>query len=147
VRGADGESTGRRRGLALLRSSLVAWLAVVALIVQLGAPRGPGHAQAGEAEAAAALGALTALLGPDVALCLHEDGSAPGAPSHDPHPCCDDCALCQHGGLAAALVPHGHAAPTPFARPAGRLAVLADADLVGPRRFAAAQPRAPPIFA
>ena len=136
--------------MVLLRSSLVAWLAVVALIVQLGAtaaPPAPGSAQPGETEAVAALGALTALLGPDVALCLHEDGSAPGAPAHDSHHCCDDCALCQHGGLGVALVPHGHAAPLPFARPAGRLAVLADAPRVGPRKTAAAQPRAPPIFA
>ncbi|MGA2042651.1 MAG: hypothetical protein ABSG83_04695 [Roseiarcus sp.] len=146
MRGTDEDSTARRRGLARLGSSFVAWFAALALIVQLGAtaaPRMPANA----GEAVAALGALEALLGPHVALCLHEDGSGPAAPAHDPHHCCDDCALCQHGGHAVALVPRGHAVPTRFARPAGRLAVLADAPCAGPRRVAAAQPRAPPIFA
>jgi len=146
VRGTDRETTVQRRGLARLGSFFVAWLAALALVVQLGAtaaPRTPANA----GEAVAALGALAALLGPNVALCLHEDGSGPGAPAHDPHHCCDDCALCQHGGQAAALVAHGHAVPTPFARPAGRLAVVADARLAGPRRVAAGQPRAPPISA
>jgi len=99
-----------------------------------------------EAEAAAALGALKALLGPNVALCVRDDASAPGSPSHDPHKCCDDCALRQLTGHSA-LAPSGHAFPTPFARHAKPLSVPADASLAKAWAVAAAQPRGPPISA
>jgi hypothetical protein len=99
-----------------------------------------------EAEAAAALGALKALLGPNVALCVRDDASAPGSPSHDPHKCCDDCALRQLTGHSA-LAPPGHAFPVPFAQYAKPLSVPADASLAEARAVAAAQPRGPPISA
>ncbi|WP_158815749.1 DUF2946 family protein [Methylocapsa sp. S129] len=127
---------------------MVAWVAVLALILQLGlAPAPRAMASAGEADAAAALGALSALLGPNVALCLHEDGSAPGSPSHDSHDCCIDCTLCQLTGHAAALVPPNHAVPLGFARIASRLSIPSDARVARPPLVASAQPRAPPISA
>jgi hypothetical protein len=101
----------------------------------------------GEADAVAALGALTALLGPNVALCLHEDGSAPGSPSHDSHACCVDCALCQHGPHSAAVLPSSHAVPAPLAGASRPLAIPSDPGSARPRRAAFAQPRAPPISA
>jgi len=101
-------------------------------------------ASPGQGEAAAALGALKALLGPNVALCVRDDASPPGSPSHDPHRCCDDCALRQLTGHSA-LVPAGEAVPTLFTRYAKPLSVPADARLAKPRVVASAQPRAPPI--
>jgi hypothetical protein len=104
-------------------------------------------AASNQADAVAALGALSALLGPNVALCAHEDGSAPGSSTPDSQHCCDDCALCQLTGHAAALVPPSYAVPVLFARNAKRLS-LPDADsVVMPRLAASAQPRAPPISA
>jgi hypothetical protein len=152
ARGDDRAKTGRRGAArawnARLRSAFFAWIAVLALIVQLGST--PGHraiADSGQAEAVAALGALEALLGPNVALCLHEDGSAPGSPSHDSHPCCDDCALCHSGGHLAALLPRDHDVPAIFANYSKSLSVPAEAGLAKPQSFAFAQPRAPPISA
>ncbi len=103
-------------------------------------------ASPGQAEAAAALGALNALLGPNVALCVRDDASAPGSPSHDPHKCCDDCALRQLTGHSA-LVPQGHAVAALFTRYAAPLGVPVDASLAKARAVAAAQPRGPPISA
>jgi len=102
-------------------------------------------ASAGEADAVAALGALSALLGPNVALCLHEDGSAPGSPSRDHPSCCDDCALCQHGAHSAVVLPSSHAVPAPLAGSSRPLAIPSDPGAAKPRRVAFAQPRAPPI--
>jgi hypothetical protein len=123
-------------------------MAILALVLQLGsAPSHNAMASPAEADAIAALGALNALLGPNVALCLHEDGSAPGSPSHDSHSCCDDCALCHAVGHLAALVPASHAAPTIFARPSHALSLPAAAGIARARFAATAQPRAPPISA
>ena len=99
-----------------------------------------------QAEAAAALAALNALLGPNVALCVRDDASAPGSPSHDPHKCCDDCALRQCAGHSA-ILPPGHAAAVLVARCAKPPSVSADAGLAGARMIASAQPRGPPISA
>lgn len=131
-----------------IRSSFIAWIAVLALVFQLGATAAPrATVNSGQAEAVAAIGALSALLGPNVALCLHEDGSAPGSPGHDAHDCCADCALCQHAGQSAALVPPSYAVPIRFARFATRLNIPREASAAKPRLTASAQPRAPPIFA
>jgi hypothetical protein len=141
----------RRRGYGVVRrihSSFVAWAIVFALVLQLGAA--PAHramVASGEADAVAALGMLSALLGPNVALCLHEDGSAPGAPAKDSHDCCADCALCQSAGLSAALLPPDHAIPVQFVSLSRRLGVFEASTAVKTRSFALAQPRAPPISA
>jgi hypothetical protein len=103
-------------------------------------------AASGQAEAAAALGALKALLGPNVALCVRDDASAPGSPSHEPHKCCDDCALRQLSGHSA-LAPADHAVPVLSKGYAEPLDVPADASLAKARAVAAAQPRGPPISA
>jgi hypothetical protein len=151
---ADGDhrSKVRRGGLgraaSLARSSFVAWIAILALVLQLGsAPSHNAMASHSEADAVAALGALKALLGPNVALCLHEDGSAPGSPSHDSHGCCDDCALCHAAGHLAALVAASHAIPAIFSSYSHSLSIPADAGIAKPRFAASAQPRAPPISA
>jgi hypothetical protein len=142
-------STTPRRGGASrwIRSSIFAWAAILALVLQLGAGPAP-RAMAGSAEsdAVAALGALSALLGPNVALCLHEDGSAPG-PGHGQHDCCVDCALCQAAGHAAALAPPAVFLPTRFALQAMPLGVANETKLTKPLVPASAQPRAPPISA
>jgi hypothetical protein len=137
----------RRAARESLRSIFVAWIAVLALVVQLAsAVQTHAMASAGQAEAAAALGELKALLGPNVALCARDDASAPGSPSRDPHRCCDDCALRQLTGHSA-LAPAGHAVPTLVTRYAEPLSVPADARLAKARAVAAAQPRGPPISA
>ena len=125
------------------RSIFTAWIAILALVVQL-ASAVQTHAMANPAQsdAAVALGALTALLGPNVALCEHDDGSTPGAPSHDQHHCCD-CAL-RHATGHLALAPPDHSAPAPFTRDAKPLGAPADASPVKARAFASAQPRGPP---
>lgn len=150
-RGGIGKTGGRgvvRASMRACRSALVAWIAVLALVAQLGsAVQHPAMANAGQADGVAALSALSAALGPNVALCLHEDGSAPGAPSHDSHDCCIDCALCQAPGHAAALVPPDLAGPVVFARLAGRLTARADASRDKPFSVASAKPRGPPAFA
>ena len=99
----------------------------------------PGHA-----DAVAALSALKGLLGPNVALCVRDDASAPGAPSHDPHKCCDDCVLRQLTGHLV-LAPPDQSAPAPFTRYAKLLGVAADASPAKTRAVAAAQPRGPPV--
>jgi hypothetical protein len=120
-------------------------MTILALIVQLGSAQIPqAMAQTGDAEAVAALGALTALLGPNVALCARGDVSSPAAPSHDSHSCCDDCALCQLTAHAA-LVPSGHAIAFLFQHNAKPLSVARDSRIAVTRRVASAQPRAPPI--
>jgi hypothetical protein len=131
-----------------IRSSFLAWAAILALVLQLGAaPASRAMTSSAEADTVAALGALSALLGPNVALCLHEDGSAPGSPAHRQHDCCVDCTLCQAAGHTAALVPPGAAAPVRFAHYAKLLSVLVAAGGAKPRLTASAQPRAPPISA
>jgi len=139
---------GRRLGRAAatgVRSAFIAWMAILALVVQLGsAPIPQAMAQTGDAEAVAALGALTALFGPNVALCARGDASSPASPSHDLHPCCDDCALCQHTGHAVALVPSGHAIALLSARSAKPPKIPGNAGVAALRRVAFAQPRAPP---
>jgi hypothetical protein len=141
----------RRLGRAAamgVRSAFVAWIAILALVVQLGSAQIPqAMAQTGDAEAVAALGALAALLGPNVALCARGDASSPASPSHDSHPCCDDCALCQLTGHAAALVPSGHAIAFLFEHKAKPLSAVRDSRVAAMRRVASAQPRAPPISA
>jgi hypothetical protein len=102
-------------------------------------------ASPGPSEASAALGALKALLGPNVALCARDDASAPGAPSHDPHQCCNDCALCHATGHPV-LAPLGHPAPASFMRQGKPLGAGADASPVKARAVAAAQPRGPPAL-
>ena len=102
-------------------------------------------AGAGDTEAVAALGALTALLGPNAALCQRADASAPGSPSHNSHHCCDDCALCQLDGHTAALAPSCGAILLPFANNARPLEIPGDASFSRLQRVAFAQPRAPPI--
>jgi hypothetical protein len=137
----------RRGGVSRwMRSSFSAWAAILALVLQLGAAPAPrAMASSAEADAVAALGALSALLGPNVALCLHEDGSAPGSPTHGQHDCCIDCALCQAAGHAAALVPPDAFLPTPFAVQTRPLGVANETKLAKPRVPASAQPRAPPL--
>src|SRR5580704_9027959 len=135
-----------RRGGASrwMRSPFFAWAAILALVLQLGATPAPrAMTSPAEADAIAALGALSALLGPNVALCLHEDGSAPGSPGHGQHDCCIDCALCQASGHAAALVPAGAFLPTRFAFQATPLGVVNETERARPRISASAQPRAP----
>jgi hypothetical protein len=142
-------STTARRGGASrwIRSSFFAWAAILALVLQLGAAAPRAMASPAEAEAVAALGVLSALLGPNVALCLHEDGSAPGSPGHSQHDCCVDCALCQAAGHAAALVPPDAFLPARFALFATPLGVADETQLTKPRVSASAQPRAPPLSA
>jgi hypothetical protein len=131
------------------RSAVVAWIAVLAVLVQLGASaqQHPAMAGAPPSEAAAALSELTALLGPHVALCERDDGSAPSAPSHEQHKCCDDCALCRLAGHAAALMPPDVFSPIPLAREVAPLGVSNERNVAKPRAVLGAQPRAPPIFA
>ena len=149
----DYRSEGRWCGLirapsGRVRSAVFAWIAVLAVVLQLGAAPAPrAVVNSGEADAVAALGALSALLGPHVALCLHEDGSAPGSPAPGSHSCCDDCALCQHNGPAAALLPPSHAIQAPLGGYAKPLSIASDLGVAKPKRPAFAQPRAPPISA
>jgi hypothetical protein len=153
VFGRDGRSKASRRGGVLVslracRFALVAWITVLALVAQLGlAAQRPAMANAGQADAVAALGALSALLGPNVALCLHEDGSAPGSPGHGQHDCCIECALCQAAGHAAALVPPDAFLPARFAFQATPLVVANETERAPPRVPPSAQPRAPPLSA
>lgn len=136
-------TVGRARpggAAAALRSAVVAWLAIVALVAQLGAAAAC-PAMVPTTNQAAALGALKALLGPNVALCAHAAGK-PGAPAQDHH-CCSDCALC-HGLAHAALAPVVSAlALVMSARPV----MLAAAIFFDARVTVAAQPRGPPAFA
>jgi hypothetical protein len=139
-----------RRGGASrwIRSSLFVWAAILALVLQLGAAPAPrAMASSSESDAIAALGALSALLGPNVALCLHEDGSQPGSPGHGQHDCCIDCALCQASGHAAALVPPTAFLPTRLALQATSLGVGNETERSRQRLYASAQPRAPPLSA
>jgi hypothetical protein len=139
----------RRGGVGRwIRSSFFAWAAILALVMQLGAaPTSRAMASPAEADAVEALGALSALLGPNVALCLHEDGSAPGSPGHGQHDCCVDCALCQAAGHAAALVPPDAFPPIRFALHATPLGVINETERAPPRVPSSAQPRAPPLSA
>jgi hypothetical protein len=138
------------RAAARLRSTLVAWLGVVALVAQLafaaGAPLRAAEAPA-DAQAAAALGALSALLGPHVALCAHLGESAPGSPAGDSHSCCDDCAFCQLCNPLTALAPPGLAVSFLPSREVGRLRIAVAAIVAEARVAAAAQPRGPPTVA
>ena len=135
----------RRAAGGTARSILVAWIAILALVGQL-ASAVQTHAMAspGPSEAAAALGALKSLLGPNVALCARDEASTPGAPSHDSHKCCEDCALCHATGHLV-LSPPDQSAPAPFTRDAKPLAVGADATPARAWVVAAAQPRGPPV--
>jgi hypothetical protein len=130
-----------------IHGSLVAWVAIVALVFQLGSASPQREmAGSGQSDALAALGVLSALLGPNVALCLHEEDSAPGLPSHGPHHCCVDCVVCQSGSHASVLAADWRDAAMPIARivrshgfPEGRSAAK-------PRSEMVAQPRAPPVL-
>jgi hypothetical protein len=138
-------TVGRARpggAAAALRTAIVAWLAIVGLVAQLGASVAC-PAMAPRTSEAAALGALKALLGPNVALCAHA-GGAPGAPAQD-HRCCNDCALC-HGLAHAALAPAARAIA--FLMSARPLTLAAAAVIFSDARVAAAaQPRGPPALA
>jgi hypothetical protein len=135
----------RARG-ARAHSIVLTWIA--ALVIGLQLASAPFHgAIVKPAEAVGAFGALSALLGPHVALCRHDDGSAPGSPAHDPHDCCDDCAVCAHKGTSAALLPPSHAVPARLARPAKPLSGHSERNVVTAPPVAFAQARAPPIFA
>jgi hypothetical protein len=137
---------GRGGASRWIRSSFFAWAAILALVLQLGAAPAPrAMASSAETDAVAALGALSALLGPNVALCLHEDGSTPGTPGHGQHDCCVDCALCQATGHVAALVPPATFLPARFAIQATPLGVVHETERARPRVSASAQPRAPPL--
>jgi hypothetical protein len=127
-----------------VRSIFIAWIAILALVSQLAAAV-QTHAMASPApsEAAAALSALKGLLGPDVALCARDDGSAPVAPANDSHKCCADCAL-RHAAGHLGLTPPDLSAPAPFMREAAPLGAPADASPAAGRIVAAAQPRGPP---
>jgi hypothetical protein len=137
----------RRRAVAWtkrFRSAFVAWLAVLAVLMQLGsAAQHPAVANPAQSDAVAALDALTALLGPHVVLCEHDDGSAPGSPAHDPRSCCD-CALCQLTGHAAALLPPDTFLTAQFALHGPPLVISNERSLAKPHVVAFAQPRAPP---
>jgi hypothetical protein len=130
----------------MIRSTVVAWIGILALVIQLAAA--PSHvAMAGPAEADA-VAALSALLGQKVALCDHGDASGDsGSPSRDSGHCRDDCPLCQFTGHSVGLVPPDHAGPAIFARYAEPLSVPEDSSLAKPQPVAFAQPRAPPISA
>ena len=134
----------RRAAGGTARSIYVAWIAILALVAQLAVVQTHAMASPGPSDAVAALGVLKGLLGPNVALCAHDDASAPGAPSHESHQCCVDCALC-HATGPLALAPPYPSAPTPFTRGAKPLGVQADAGPAEPRAVAAAQPRGPPV--
>jgi hypothetical protein len=123
----------------------VAWAAIIALVLQVGIAT-PSQAMAGsdQSDAAATLGALTALLGPNVALCLHEDGSAPGSPSQSPHHCCADCVLSQAAAHSAAIVSTGYAALPLTSRISISLPLVDDSGVGRPRSEVIAQPRARP---
>lgn len=137
----------RRTAAASLRSALVPWIAIFALILQLGsAPSPQAMGGAGDAEAVAALGALEALLGSNVALCMRSDASAPGSPSHDSHHCCDDCAFCRLTGHAAALLPADSFFLAQSVRFATPLSFPGEVRVGSLRRVAFAQPRAPPVL-
>jgi hypothetical protein len=134
--------------MGYFRSAFAAWLAIVALVVQLGSPVQPRlMADAGQSDGLAALGALTALLGPNVVLCVHEGGSEPGSPPRDSHHCCDDCALCQLTGHVAALMPPGDFVLAQLARDSRPLRFVMATNFAKPPPVAFAQPRAPPISA
>lgn len=135
-----------RTPLGRLRSALFAWIGVLAVLLQIGA--GPVHRaepRPAAADAQAALGALVAAFGPNVVLCLSEDGS--GSPTHGSHDCCDDCALCHHGGQSAAVLPPSSADPVLYAAPPRPLRVALDAGVDRPRLVLSARPRGPPFSA
>ncbi|MGO8799446.1 MAG: DUF2946 family protein [Roseiarcus sp.] len=126
----------------MVRSVFVVWIAILALVGQLASAVQPdAMASPAQAEAAAALSALSALLGPNVEFCHRDDGS----PTKGSHSCCDDCALCQHNAHAAALASPGVFLPVRFARCAGPSGFSDETSLARPRLVASAQPRAPPV--
>jgi hypothetical protein len=128
-----------------IRSVFVAWIAILALVGQLASAVRPHVvASPAQAEAAAALSALSALLGPNIEFC-HQDTGPPDSPTHNSHSCCDDCALCHATGHLA-LAPPDYPAPAPFTRYAKPLGVQADASPARVRAVAAAQPRGPPVL-
>lgn len=145
-----GKRNGRRRGKVLawgcrFRSTLIACVALLGFVLQPIAS--VQHVtSATQSDVAGALGELAAVFGPNVVICEHDNGSAPAAPTRNSHSCCDDCALCQSAGHAAAVAPPEVDLPTKLFRVAAHLDVPDDIGLTRPA-FVLAQPRAPPVFA
>ena len=97
----DGPRNRRGGGLfSVLRRPFAAWIAALAILVQLTAGAAPTPQVASPAESAAL--ALSAAIGQTVVLCGKGAGDPAGAPHHGP-PCCNDCTLCHGAGCAAAL--------------------------------------------
>ncbi len=92
-----------RRGgrlFTVLRRPFAAWIAALAILVQLTA--GAAHTPQDASPAESAALALSAAIGQTVALCGEGAGGSAGAPHHGA-PCCNDCTLCHAAGCAAAL--------------------------------------------
>jgi hypothetical protein len=127
--------------LARLRRPALAWIAALALVLQIGFSAAHAPASASSAELAAA--ALSTAIGQQVSLCAERGGDHSGAPGHA-FPCCDDCALC---GACSPLAPSQSLAAL-FApeRPAvGAFAPRGEAEALPPTFFSAARSRAPPL--
>jgi hypothetical protein len=122
-----------------------AWLAVLALVLQLGFGGVSHWAAAGASAAELAATGLSAAVGQEVSLCAEGAGGHSGAP--DPsYPCCDDCALCGFACHSAALAPQraaGLIAPTRAV--AAEFEAGADENALPPVFFSTARPRAPPV--
>ncbi|HEV3043258.1 MAG TPA: DUF2946 family protein [Roseiarcus sp.] len=134
-------------GPARLRRPGAAWLAALALVLQLGFGGVSHWAAVGASAAELAVTALRAAVGREVSLCAEGAGGHSGAP--DPSdPCCDDCALCVFACHSAALAPQREAAPFALRRIAAAASRRReDADATPPLFRSNGRPRAPPLLA
>jgi hypothetical protein len=123
-----------------LRRPFAAWLASLALILQLVASAAHTPQISSSADLAAA--ALSAAIGQQVLFCGGANNHAP----RDHAPCCDDCALCHGSNCAAGVLPLRLASETAPARVVATRLNARDREHFAPPFFvAAARPRAPPV--
>jgi hypothetical protein len=150
--GRDGAVKVRRKrtnggagaaSLVRLRGSAFAWVAALALILQIGLSAAHGPTKVSSAELAAA--ALSAAIGQQVSLCAEGAGGHSGAPDGS-SPCCDDCALCSVGcHLGAAALQRVATLLAPQSVIAEVLTSPVDAPSRPPTFFSSARSRAPPL--
>jgi hypothetical protein len=127
--------------LARLRRPAAAWIAALALVLQIGFSAAQAPTSAASAELAAA--ALSAAIGQQVSLCAEPGGDHSGAPGHA-FPCCVDCALC---AACCPLAPSQSLAAlfAPERLSVEALAPRVEAEARLPTFFSAARSRAPPL--
>jgi hypothetical protein len=146
IRRVGTQRASGRRGLAPLRQPCAAWLAALALVLQLGFGGVSHWAAAGASAAEHAVTALSAAIGQEVSLCAGGAGG-PGPPGPS-YPCCEDCTLCGFACHSSALAPQHAAAPFgPQRIAAAAFRRRQDADAAPPLFQSNGRPRAPPLFA